>query len=135
MDICALVFIPHSTFYYILWKTCDAINDCPGLAFCLPRTNAELRRALAGFEGISTQGVMQGCIGAIDGWLCPIVVPPSSIAGNVHSFFSGHYQRYGVNVQAIVDHLGRFIYIAVAAPGSQADITALRRTSLPYILS
>ena len=24
-----LVSIPHSTFYYILRKTCDAINDCP----------------------------------------------------------------------------------------------------------
>jgi hypothetical protein len=45
------------------------------------------------------------------------------------------YQRYGVNVQAVVDHLCRFIYIAVAAPGSQPDINAIARTNLPDVLA
>jgi hypothetical protein len=52
------------------------------------------------------------------------VPPPSSAVGNVISYFSGHYQRYGLNVQAIVDHLGGFLYIAATAPGSQPDINA-----------
>ena len=38
LDMCTLVSIPHPTFYYILWKTCDAINDCPELEFRLPNT-------------------------------------------------------------------------------------------------
>jgi hypothetical protein len=53
LDIRILVSIPHSTFYYILWTTCDAINDCPQLDFSLPCTEAELNEASAGFEGIS----------------------------------------------------------------------------------
>jgi hypothetical protein len=78
---------------------------------------------------------MRGCIGAIDGWLCPIQSPPTSVVGNVKTYFSGHYQRHGFNIQAIVDHLGRFLYIAVAAPGSQPDINAFNRTCLHSILS
>ena len=60
LDMCTLVSIPHSTFYYILWKTCDAINDCPELEFRLPNTKAELGEASAGFESISVQGIMRG---------------------------------------------------------------------------
>jgi hypothetical protein len=64
--ICTFVSIPHSTFYFILWKNCDAINDCPTLGFSLPNMDAELQEASAGFEGISCQGIMRECIGAID---------------------------------------------------------------------
>jgi hypothetical protein len=54
LDICTLVVssTPHSTFYYILWKTCDAVNDCPKLESRLSNTEAELEEASAGFEGI-----------------------------------------------------------------------------------
>lgn len=96
---------------------------------------AELQRASEGFQSISTQGVIRGCVGAIGGWLCPNIVPPCAVVGNVLSYFSGHYQRYGVNIQAVVDHLCRFIYIAVAAPGSQPNINALNRTNLPDVLA
>ena len=117
------------------WKTCDGIKYCPPLEFSRPWTEAELNEASAGFEGISGEGIMRGCIGAIDGWLCPIQSPPTSVVGNVKTYFSGHYQRHGFNIQAIVDHLGRFLYIAVAAPGSQPDINAFNRTCLHSILS
>lgn len=41
----------------------------------------------------------------------------------------------GVNVQAVVDHLGRFTFIAVAAPGGQPDVNAIARTSLLALLA
>ena len=127
LDICELVSMPHSTFYSSLWFTCAVINRTTDLDLRLPSTEEELFAASTGFESISHQGIMKGCIGAIDGWLCPIIVPPASAVGNVISYFSGHYQRYGLNVQAIVDHLGRFLFIAVAAPGSQPDGNAFKR--------
>jgi hypothetical protein len=38
--------------------------------------------------------------------------------------------------QAVVDHLGQFLYyVAVAAPGSQPDVNAFKRTSIHAILS
>ena len=81
--ICNLVSIPHSTFYYILWKTGDAINNCPELKFRLPVTEAELSAASAYFENIICQGIMRGCIGVINGWICCIDELPSSLVGNV----------------------------------------------------
>jgi hypothetical protein len=62
------------------------------------------------------------CIGVIDGWLCPIEVPASSMVGNVQSYFSGHYQRYGFNIQAVTDHLGRFIFMAVVQPQQEVKV-------------
>jgi len=44
--------------------------------------------------------------------------------------FSGHYQTYGINVQAACDHKCRFVYAAVAAPGAANDIVAFRKTGL-----
>jgi hypothetical protein len=135
LDIAAVVNIHHSTFYAIIWSTCKAINACSDLGFSFPETLPELQEASDGFESISTHGVMRGCIGAIDGWLCPMIVPPRALVGNVRSYFSGHYQRCGVNVQAVVDHHCRFIYMAVAAPGSQPDINALNMINLPRVLA
>jgi hypothetical protein len=132
LDICMLISIPHSTLYYSLWRTCDAINDFPELTF--PSTEDELRAASEDFESISYPGITRGCNGAVDGWLCAIVVPPSAV-GNLISYFSGHYQRYGLNVQAIVDHLGQFLYITVAPSGSQPDVNSFNHCGLYDILS
>jgi hypothetical protein len=71
---------------------------------------------------------MSGCIEVIDGWLCPIEVPPSTAIGNAQSYFSGHYQHYRFNIQATTDHFGHFIFMVVASPGSQGDISALEQT-------
>jgi hypothetical protein len=42
LDICALVSMSHSTFYYSLRKTMDAINDCDALTFVFPSSDEEL---------------------------------------------------------------------------------------------
>ena len=63
-----------------------------------------------------------------------IDTPPQSDVGNVHSYFSGHYQKYGINIQAVCDHLCRFIFVAVVAPGSINDRDAIKETPLPYLL-
>jgi hypothetical protein len=78
LNICDLVLVPHYTFYFLFWQTCDAMADCPELDLILPTTNSQLQTASLGFESISHQGIMSGCVGVIDGWLCPIEVPPLS---------------------------------------------------------
>jgi hypothetical protein len=141
LDIFAMVNIHHTTFYKSVWATCEAINACNknALGFCLPETLPELQRASEGFQSMSTQGVIRGCtVETIDGWLCPIIVPPRAVFGNIGLYFLGHYYQccYGINVQAVIDHLCHFIYIAVAAPGSQPDIKAIARTkNLPNVLT
>jgi hypothetical protein len=57
-------------------------------------------------------------------------VPTKKEVKNVRSFFSGHYQSYGVNIQAASDHLCRFIHFAFAAPGVTGDRDAIKQCSL-----
>ena len=63
-----------------------------------------------------------------------IQVPPATHVGNVKTYFSGHYQLHRFNIQAIVGHLGQFLFIAVAAHGSQLDVNAFNQTSLYTLL-
>ena len=49
-----------------------------------------------------------------------------SNTGNLKAYFSGHYQTYGINVQAACDHKCRFAYAALAAPGGANDIAAFQ---------
>ena len=66
-------------------------------------------------------------------YLVAINTPPSLVVGNVRSYFSGHYQHYGVNVQAVCDHLCHFTYFAFASPGSVNDCDAIKGTTLPLL--
>ena len=67
-------------------------------------------------------------IGAIDGWLCTIEKPKD--VSNPSKFFSGHYQRFGFNVQAICDANLCFIHIAVAGKGQTNDARAFRKMTV-----
>jgi len=44
-------------------------------------------------------------------------VMSSSETGNIEAYFSGQYQAFGINLQAVCDHECRFIYAAIAVPG------------------
>lgn len=59
-----------------------------------------------------------------------IKVPRKTEVGNVRSYFSGHYQCYGMNIQAVCDHHCRFLYFAVAAPGVTGDREAIHHCNL-----
>jgi len=62
--------------------------------------------------------------------LLQIKVPAKTETGNVKAYFSGHYQTYGINVQAACDHQCRFVYAVLAVPGSANDIAAYRKTRI-----
>jgi hypothetical protein len=91
----------------------------------LPKTSEECAEAAAGFESISFMGCIKNCVYVVDGYLMWMTTPSKKEAGNVRSYFSGHYQHYGVNMQAACDHLCRFVFLAVAAPGVTGDRDAL----------
>jgi len=69
------------------------------------------------------------CVACLDGYLLQIRVPACSETGNVKSYFSGHYQTYGINIQSACDHKCRFVYAAVAAPRGANDIAAFKKLS------
>jgi len=131
-DIRATAHISKPSFFRLLWHTIDAINSCPALAVELPEPTAGgLSLLRAGFRGISYCGVMDGCVGALDGYLMRITAPSHAECGNVTAYFSGHYCTYGVNIQAMCDADCRFTFFSLAAPGKTNDNVAIKKTSLP----
>ena len=49
-----------------------------------------------------TQGILNGCIGAVDGWLVKIISPTVKEVPNPGKYYS-RISNYGLNVQVIVD--------------------------------
>ena len=118
--------ISRASIYRLTDKFLASIIRCEALSFHLPSTEEELREAADGWHSLSSAaGLFHGVVGAIDGWLCPHSRPRNH--SNQLDYFSGHYMRYGSNIQAICDSHLRFIYIAFAAPGKTNDLLAFRR--------
>ncbi len=51
---------------------------------------------------------------------------------NVFSYFFGHYQAYGVNVQATCDAMSRFTYVCVLCPGHTGDKRAYQSSEISF---
>ena len=130
LDVLCLTRISQASFYRISYNVIEAINQCPQLQIKFPSTENECKVLSCGFENHSYDGAINNCIGAIDGYLIKIHTPTKESVGNVRSYFSGHYQCYGINMQGICDSYCRFIYVAVAAPGSSSDRQAVKDTNL-----
>ena len=50
------------------------------------------------------------------------------------AYFSGHYQTYGINIQAACDHQCRCVYASLAAPGGANDIAVYRKTQFSQMV-
>jgi hypothetical protein len=103
-DIRFFTSVSTALLYRIIWKCIDAINACPELIIKCPTTNDEVIEAARRFQTISTQGCIWNCVSVVDGYHLQIVTPSKNEVGNVRSFFLGHYQTYGLNIQAACDH-------------------------------
>jgi DDE superfamily endonuclease len=134
IDIRIIAGISVSSFYLIKHKCLLAIIRCPELQILFPTTTQEIIQAAANFKTKSNNHVVDGCVGCLDGILLKIQTPNPNETGNVKAYFSGHYQQYGINVQAICDHHCRFTHVSIAAPGGTNDIAAYRKTTLPDII-
>lgn len=134
LDIRLSAGISVSSFYVCVYKCVDAINSCDELSYHFPRQPSQIESSSREFQMLSTNGALDGCVGCLDGLLLKIITPPATDTGNVKAYFSGHYQCYGINIQAVCDANCRFSYVAVAAPGSTFDATAYSKTSLSYFV-
>jgi len=129
-DIHATVNISKASFFCLVWHTIDAINCCEVFYVILP-TLHDLSSLHAAFRNISYCGVMDGCVGALDGYLMRITAPSNTECGNVGAYFSGHYCTYGVNVQAMCDADCHYCFFCLAAPGKTNDYVTIKKTCLP----
>lgn len=94
----------------------------------LPKKDMEANRIAMGWQQRSSaEYIFFGMLGAIDGWLCT-TEKPYDIPGP-SDYFSGHYQRFGFNVQAMCDTNLRITYFSVTGPGGKNDARVFRRLS------
>jgi hypothetical protein len=72
-------------------------------------------------------------VGVLDGYLLAINTPSKKYAKNVRSYFLGHYQRNGVNIQAMCDAHCRFTFLG--GVGGGPGVTIILEIKLLYCIS
>ena len=125
-----VVGISKPSFYHVGWKTMYAIVRCENLRIMWLDTKELAVQSAADFSSISTNRVMTECVAVLDGYHMEIATPPKKEVHNVKSYFSGHYQMYGINIQAACDHNCRFLFIWVGRPGVMGDREVVKESGL-----
>jgi hypothetical protein len=127
--------ISKAGFYWTRNKFINAVLTCNSLAIGLPTTPVEWENTRKGFALKSGNQVLKGCVGAIDGFFQPTICPTLKQSdGFPRSYYSGHYQSYGLNCQAMCDARLRFCFFTVIAPGQTNDAVAYEATCIHDII-
>ena len=126
--------ISKSAFYAAVWRVIRALLNVEELEIKFPQTVDECDKAAAEFRSISDNEAINNCVAVFDGYHLETLTPRKKEVGNVRSFFSGHYQTYGINIQAALDFQSRFLYLAVAGPGVMPDREALDECKLGKLI-
>ena len=81
-----------------------AVTSCEPLKLHIPITPAEISASQIQFQEMSSNSVISGCVGAIDGSLVVVKCSSRKDSGNnPSSYNSGQYCCHGLNAQAICD--------------------------------
>ena len=116
--------------YNCVKKFREAVLAFKDLAIRMPESLEEWNKIKDGFLQKSSHGLMNGCVGALDGFFQKCNAPSKKEVSNVISFYSGHYESYGLNCQALCDSRLHFMYFGVVAPGSTNYNIAFPQRSL-----
>jgi DDE superfamily endonuclease len=126
--------ISRPSFYLCVYQGISLIIFCNKLDIRYPRSTEDIDATAAMFKAVSRNNVMQGCVGAQDGWLCWIVTPSANETTNARSFHRVHYNAKGVKVQSCCDSKCQFIHVSINAPGSTKDDVAYAESSLSELV-
>ena len=133
-DIFFFVGISKASFYSVVWKTMYAIAHCKQLQILWPDTKEKVVDSAARFSSTSTNHVMTECVAVLDGYHMAITTTPKKEVHNVKSYFSGHYQTYSINIQAVCDHNCHFLFIGVSGPRIMGDREAVKESGLSELV-
>ena len=128
------VVISSASFYCVIWKTMYVIVQCEELQILWPNTKERAVETVAGFSSISTNHVMTECAAVLNGYHMAITTPPKKEVHNIKSYFSGHYQTYGINIQVACNHNCWFLFIGVGGPGIIGDREAVKESGLSKLV-
>ena len=116
--------------YTIIREVCMAMTQCPDIGMWFPSLEDECREAARHFKEISFGEAIGNCVSVFDGYLLHTDRPRKKIVGNQRQYYSGHYCKLGVNIQAACNHNSRYLYYALAGLGSMNDKTAIHHCAL-----
>ena len=122
--------------YYSVWCVIDAINQTDELKYSFP-AEAEQEVIAAGFKRKSGAG-FSNVIGAIDGLVICTLMPSLIICRMLNcgqkSFRCHRKDKFGLNMQAICDHMLRFTWVEIKWPAATSDYLAWVTSSLCMML-
>ena len=127
LDACAMFRVAKSSTIKWRWAIMRALYK--HLHVRMPTDQATLLRYNADWLRKQAYQVFTGIVGAVDGILIKIRCPSAAEAAKPAKFWC-RKGYYSVNMQAVVDAHGRFIFVAVDMPGSSHDATAFRYSEL-----
>ena len=119
----------HKIFKHVImkWLSHPSFYNINGIEYC---SDDERMKEVALQFARGSNGVIGGCIGALDGWVVKIK-KPSARDGvrNAKSFYS-RKGFFAVNVQAIVDKKKRVLFRSIVSRGAEHDSTAFKNSGL-----
>ena len=115
----------HKVFKYVIvnWLSHKSFYNINGIEYCSDEN--QMQEVALQFSQ-SSLGVMNGCIGALDGWVVKIKKPTRSDGVNNPKSFYSRKGYFAVNVQAIVDKKKRVLFRSIA----EHDSTAFKNSKL-----
>ncbi|KAL3666144.1 hypothetical protein V7S43_008933 [Phytophthora oleae] len=129
--------VDRSYCYRVVKAVMRAIVSIPSLQIRFPASSTEREQAAAGFAARSNEGVMSGCVAAMDGWLCNIQTPSDKEFGGAtgaRRYFSGHCMHSGINVLAACDAVSRLVLAEASHPGGVNDSRAYDDSGIPVAI-
>ena len=109
------------------WLLNESFYPIRGVQYC---EDDEKMKSMALQFSAASNGVINGCIGAIDGWVVKIQKPSRSDGViNPQSFYS-RKGYYAVNVQAIVDKNKKILFRSIMSRGAEHNSSAFKNSSL-----
>ena len=109
------------------WLLHDLFCPINGVEYC---SNNDRMNDVAMQFSEASGGVINGCIGALDGWVVKIQKPMKSDGVNNPQSFYSRKGYYAVNVQAIADKKKRILFRSILSRGAEHDSTAFKNSSL-----
>jgi hypothetical protein len=130
----ALLFEPrfnhtHKIFRYVVhnWLVHDSFYPINGVDYC--RGKQQMQEVSLQFSRAS-RGVINGCIGALDGWIVKIhMLQKRDGMGNIASFYSckGYF---GINFQNVVDKQKKILFRSIKLRGAEHNSIAFKLMTL-----
>jgi len=99
----------------------DGVNTAPELAIKPPQSDEEWYRKNLGFLAKSSHRIMNCAALCVDGFFQRTNMPSLSEVTNQISYYSGHYESYGVNCLAVVFSDLQFAHFSVISAGCTND--------------